>query len=146
MTASNVTLKNLRLLVIDDEDFIRRLIVRVLYDLEIDGVIEARDGIEALKFVKMAPTGFDAIICDLEMPNMNGIDFVRQLRGDANVSISRTPVLILTGHSMEGKIKEVVELGIHGFLAKPVSKGTLEKRLIDAVTSPPIDPKVLNRR
>jgi two-component system chemotaxis response regulator CheY len=145
MTAPIVDLKSLHILVIDDEDFIRRLIARVLYELEINNVIEARDGSEALTFVKQAPAGFDAIICDLEMPKMNGIEFVRQLRADADVSKSQTPILILTGHSMEGKIKEVVELGIHGFLAKPVSKGTLEKRLIDAVTSPPIDPKVLNR-
>jgi len=145
MTAPIVDLKSLRILVIDDEDFIRRLIARVLYELEINNVTEARDGGEALKFIKQSPTGFDAIICDLEMPNVNGIEFVRQLRSDDDVSKSQTPVLILTGHSMEGKIKEVVELGIHGFLAKPVSKGTLEKRLIDAVTSPPIDPKILNR-
>jgi len=145
MTAPIVDIKNLRILVIDDEDFIRRLIARVLYELEINNVTEARDGAEALKFIKQTPAGFDAIICDLEMPNMNGIEFVRNLRSDDDVSKSQTPVLILTGHSMEGKIKEVVELGIHGFLAKPVSKGTLEKRLIDAVTSPPIDPKILNR-
>jgi len=145
MTAPHYDLKNLHVLVIDDEDFIRRLIARVLYELEINDVMEARDGDEALKFVKQSKTRFDAIICDLEMPNMNGVEFVRQLRQIDDLSISRIPVLILTGHSLEKNIGDVVELGIHGFLAKPISKGVLEKRLIGAMTSPPIDPKVLNR-
>lgn len=145
MTEPAVDFRAMRVLVIDDEDFIRRLIARVLYQLGIKQVVEARDGAEALVLIKQPKTIVDVIICDLEMPKMDGIEFVRQLRSDENVTVSRTPILILTGHSVEKNIEEVVELGIHGFLAKPVSTGVLEERLISAMSSPPIDPKVLNR-
>ncbi len=62
------------------------------------------------------------IICDLEMPNVDGIEFVRRLRSDENVANSEVPVLILTEGSDEENVLKSVNVGIHGFLAKPASQ------------------------
>ncbi len=139
-------MRQLRILVIDDEPFMLKLIVRVLFELDISDVTTAENGSGGLNEVEQARKDFDLIICDLEMPTMNGFEFVAGLRKNANTSSAQVPVIILTGHSHESAIQNAVELGINGFIAKPVSKGTLEKRIIAALTSPPIDPKVLKRK
>ena len=138
-------IQKLEVLVIDDEPFIRKLISRMLYEMNVKLIAEAEDGAEGLSKIRQSRTGYDVIICDLEMPKMNGFEFVRQLRKDQTVPNPAVPVLILTGHSDEDNLQESVKLGIHGFLTKPVSKANLEKRLLGAMKSPPIDPKILER-
>ncbi len=142
---AEIDMKRLRILVIDDEPFMLKLIVRVLNELEVSEVTTAEDGSEGLNEIEQSRKDFDLIICDLEMPRMDGFEFVGNLRKSPDSASARTPVLILTGHSHEEAVQKTVELGIHGFLAKPVSKGSLEKRIIAALKSPPIDPKVLKR-
>ena len=136
-------LKNLRILVIDDEPFMRKLILRVLYELEIQNVAEAADGAEALVKVEDSMNSLDLIICDLEMPNMDGIEFVKRLREMPGFPNADIPVLIVTGHSEAESVRGAVEVGIHGYLVKPISKQTLEARIISALTSPQIDPNQL---
>ncbi len=131
----------LKVLVIDDEPFMRKLIIRVLYELEIDGVAEAADGAEALDNAQDAANDFDLIICDLEMPNMDGFEFVRRLRDMTGFPNANIPVLIVTGHSDPESVKSAVEAGIHGYLVKPISKKALEARILSAITSPLIDPE-----
>jgi DNA-binding NarL/FixJ family response regulator len=62
------------------------------------------------------------------------------------VSLPGVLVLILTGHSDEDNIQQSVKLGIHGFLTKPVSKANLEKIVMSAISSPPIYPRILERK
>jgi CheY-like chemotaxis protein len=122
-----------------------QLIVRMLNDLEISEVTTAKNGSEGLTEVEQSRKDFDLIICDLEMPMMNGFEFVDDLRKSTDTVSARTPVIILTGHSHEQAVRNAVELGIHGFLAKPLTEGALEKKIVSALTSPPIDPEVLKR-
>jgi len=138
-------INTLDILVIDDEPFIRKLIGRMLYELNVKHVVDAEDGADGLTKIRQSRYGFDVIICDLEMPNMNGFEFVRKLRSDKTLANPGVPVLILTGHSDEDNVQDSVKLGIHGFLSKPVSKTNLEKRILAAITSPPIDPKIFER-
>ena len=140
---ADIDINNLRILVIDDEPFMRKLIIRVLYELEIVRVAEAGDGAEALEKVKDAMNALDLIICDLEMPNMDGFEFVKRLREMTGFPNADIPVLIVTGHSDPESVKSAVEAGIHGYLVKPVSKQALEKRIVAALTSPEIDPERL---
>jgi len=138
-------INTLDILVIDDEPFIRKLIGRMLYELNVKHVVDAEDGADGLTKIRQSRYGFDVIICDLEMPNMNGFEFVRKLRSDKTLANPGVPVLILTGHSDEDNVQDSVKLGIHGFLSKPVSKTNLEKRILAAINSPPIDPKIFER-
>ena len=139
MTDFDIT--KLRILVIDDEPFMRQIIERVLYELGIDQVTAAEDGSKALSKFSTVHENFDLVICDLEMPNMDGFEFVRQLRAKTEIPNSNVPVLICTGHSEEESVQDAVEAGIHGYLIKPISKQNLESRTRAAMTSDGIDPK-----
>ncbi len=122
----------------------RRLIMRVLYELGVKHSIEAENGAEGLTQVNTLNGKLDLIICDIEMPVMNGLTFIERLRkGLAGKASKDIPVVILTGHSDEDNIQKAVELGIQGFLVKPISSAALEKRIITSIDAPPIDPKLL---
>ena len=137
---AKIDMKSLSVLVIDDEDFMRKLIVRVLNDIGVANVYTAGNGAEGLGSVQALGNQIDVIICDLEMPTMNGFEFVERLRGSTEQERARIPVIILTGHSDEDHVSGAVKLGINGFLVKPVARQALEDRLSSAIMSPPIDP------
>ncbi len=139
-------LKKLHLLVVDDEPFMRKLVERMLLDIGVGIVSQAENGKDALKKLKSHPSLADLIVCDLEMPEMNGFEFVERLRQFSDAKLATLPVLILTGYSDQSHLEQAVRLKIHGFLAKPVSRAALESRVIKAITSPAIDPCVLERR
>ena len=133
-------LNSLTILVIDDEPFIRKLIGRMLSQLGVKDVIEAEDGADGLEQIRQSRKNIDLVICDMQMPNIDGFEFVRQLRAAKHLPHPDMPVLILTGHSDADNLHDAVNLGIQGFLTKPVSKINLEKRITSALTSPTIDP------
>jgi two-component system, chemotaxis family, chemotaxis protein CheY len=134
---------DLSVLVIDDEAFMRQLISRVLNDIGIFGVGLARNGEDGLEKVHEIGDRLDIILCDLQMPEMDGFEFVRRLRSSKTVFDPDIPVLIVTGHSDQKHISEAVQTGINGFLVKPISKANLESRLKSALKGKKIDPKVL---
>jgi two-component system, chemotaxis family, chemotaxis protein CheY len=139
--STEVDIPSLRILVIEDEAFMRRLVMRVLYELGAKHTYEAENGSDGLSQVKTLAGKLDLVICDLEMPVLNGLKFIEGLRkGVACKESSDVPVIILTGHSDEENIQKAVQLGIQGFLVKPISSLALEKRIKSAVGSSIIDP------
>lgn len=142
---AKIDMTSIKVLVIDDEDFMCKLIVRVLHEIGVQDVVTASNGAEGLGSVSALGDKIDAIICDLEMPTMNGFDFVEKLRALPDPAKARIPIVILTGHSDESHVVAAVERGINGFLVKPVAKGALEDRLSAAIMSPPIDPGRLKK-
>jgi two-component system, chemotaxis family, chemotaxis protein CheY len=138
-------LPSLRILVIEDETFMRRLILRVLNELGIKLIEEAENGAEGLTQINKSAGRLDLIICDLEMPIMNGLKFIENLRqGKAGDGTKDIPVIILTGHSDEDNIQTAVQLGIQGFLVKPISSAALEKRIKSSVGASVINPALLS--
>jgi two-component system chemotaxis response regulator CheY len=137
--------KKLQILVVDDEPFMRKLIERMLLDIGYGLVNQAQNGMDALKKLHNQPKLADLIICDLEMPEMNGFEFVENLRKLSDPKLANLPVLILTGYSDQSHIEQAVRLKIHGFLAKPVSRAALESRVSKALSSPAIDPKLFEK-
>jgi len=137
-------LNQARVLLVDDEQFIRQLVGRLLRDLGIEEVITADDGVDAVQKLQTHSGRIDLVILDLEMPNMNGFQVVQAIRdGKAGVNVD-LPVLILTGHGQEEAVKLAVNLGIHGFMVKPMSKDALEKGIKTALSGSLIDPAKLN--
>jgi two-component system chemotaxis response regulator CheY len=130
----------IQILVVEDEKFMRQLVCRVLSDLGYRRVVEAEDGQQGLKILATAREGIDLIILDIEMPVVSGLEFLRLVRTNPASPNRNVPVIMLTGHSDLESLKETAKLGIHGFLAKPVSKASLEKQIKRALSSPPIDP------
>lgn len=120
-------------LVIEDELFMRNLIIRLLQELGFETSTPAEDGAAAMQILESTGAYFDVIILDLDMPLIDGFDFIRMLRGSNQVSDNDIPVVVVTGNSEGRNLTKAVELGIHGFLVKPVSKKTLSARLTRAL-------------
>ena len=133
---NEVDKEGMKILVIDDEVFMRQLIVRVLEDLEFEDIVEAANGVEGLEKVMELGHNLDLVICDLEMPEMDGFTFVRLLRALPESSHPGVPVLIVSGHSEEENVRAITELGVNGFLVKPVTSRDLAERIPAAVLSP----------
>lgn len=136
-----VDLRHVVVLVVEDDSFMRQLIARSLTEIGVADVILAengKDGLEKLQFNTV-----DMIFCDIKMPIMDGIEFLTTVRNHKTPRFRHTPVVILTGHGDQEKVKETVSLGIHGFLVKPFSKKALESRMVAAMTRAPISPETL---
>ena len=100
------------ILVVDDEGSVRRFALRVL-EKEGYQVVEARDGVEAVELIKQGRQ-FDAVVSDIVMPRMNGVELMQALTTDA----PDVPVILMSGYATQS----LAELGINavcGILPKP---------------------------
>lgn len=102
------------ILTVDDTASMRQMISFTLNDAGYE-VAEAADGVEALEAAKKSK--FDAMLVDINMPNMDGITLLRELR--AMPEYKFTPILMLTTESQESKRKEGKEAGATGWIVKP---------------------------
>lgn len=102
-----------RLLIVDDEDGIRENLSILLED-EAEVIMTAKDGQDALEiYEKKKP--FDCIICDINMPRMNGIEFIKAVREkEDNVT-----VIFFTAYGTKGLMFEAVKYGAFDFISKP---------------------------
>ncbi|CAO3450430.1 Chemotaxis regulator - transmits chemoreceptor signals to flagellar motor components CheY [Azospirillum argentinense] len=125
----NRSINDLRVLLIEDDDFTRRLMSRLLQDLKVRQVWEASDGVSALAILRDHPDKVDIAICDLEMPRMSGLDLLHALRTATGNPLADLPVIVLTAHREADTVKRAIAYGISGYLVKPVSKADLVKRL-----------------
>ena len=102
------------ILIADDSASMRNMVTATLESAG-HSVVSAEDGKQALAAAKVK--GFDAVITDLNMPNMNGIELVRELRGLPTYKY--TPILLLTTESGSDKKMEGKQAGATGWLVKP---------------------------
>ncbi len=133
-------LPGIKVLVIDDETFMRTLLLRALATIGIKDVVMAINGSDGLANVKKLERKLDLILCDLDMPRMNGFEFVHRLREIPDPALANLPVVIITGNSQVESVRSAVELGISGFLVKPITSKALEERIKKALSSPMIGP------
>ncbi len=123
-------------MVVEDVPSMRQLLVRLLQEIGFSQVISSEDGADALKRIESATQNIDIVICDIEMPIINGLEFVQMMRRNTDSMIAKIPVIVVTGHSEERNLFDAVHAGIHGFIVKPVSRRTLEGRLRYAFNNP----------
>jgi two-component system chemotaxis response regulator CheY len=115
----------MRFLVVDDSSTMRRIITNTLNKIGQHDVIEASNGREGLE--KLATTDVDLIITDWNMPEMNGIDFIRALR--ASASLKETPVLMVTTNAAKDDIVEALRAGVNSYIVKPFSPDTFKEKI-----------------
>ena len=109
-----------RSLVVDDSAAIRQLITIALEDAGIN-VVSAGNGREAL--AKLGATKFDLIITDLNMPEMDGIELIREVRGIPDYRFA--PIIMLTTEAQDEKKKQGKAAGATGWIVKPFSSEQL---------------------
>lgn len=127
------SLTGLSVLIVDDNQNMRRLLHTLLRAMRIDKIRDVASGQEALAMLHDFKA--DVVITDLAMKPLNGIDFVRVLRSDPKSPAPKVPVLMLTGYCEEAIVVKARKAGVNDFVAKPVSAKMLAdriSRLIDA--------------
>jgi two-component system chemotaxis response regulator CheY len=116
---------NLKFLVVDDFSTMRRIVRNLLKELGFTNVDEAEDGIAAL--AKLRSTSFDFVVSDWNMPNMTGIELLRQIRSDNQ--LKHLPVLMVTAEAKKENIIEAAQAGASGYVVKPFTAATLDEKL-----------------
>src|SRR5271165_2318069 len=116
----------IRILVVDDESAIRRALRFPLLELGFQ-VAEASRGEEALQLLRAG--AHDAVLLDLNMPGIGGIETLRRIRSFA----PRLPILILTVRDQEEEKVEALDLGADDYVTKPFSTRELIARIRAAV-------------
>jgi two-component system chemotaxis response regulator CheY len=118
--------KNLKILVVDDFPTMRRIIRNLLKELGFENVDEAEDGAMALEKLRSA-TNFQFVVSDWNMPNVDGLDMLKQMRADA--ALKNLPVLMVTAEAKKENIIAAAQAGANGYVVKPFTAATLEEKL-----------------
>jgi len=115
-----------KILVVEDNDFVRMQIVRYLHDASYD-VVEASDGEEALG---LTDDSIDIAIVDVRMEPIDGFEYLRALRGRE----LKTPVILVTGDQNPDLLSESQKWGVAAVLIKPVQKDRLIKMVARTIS------------
>ncbi len=124
-TSSADLMASARVLVVDDSKMIRMGILRALRQLGLVQIEEASNGREALS--RIDKDNFDLMLLDIEMPEMNGMQVLQEMR--ANDSIRHLPVIVISGGVDSEDAVQCIELGAEDYLPKPFSPVLLRARL-----------------
>ena len=117
--------KNLKFLVVDDFSTMRRIVRNLLKELGFSNVEEAEDGAVALQMLRGG--GFNFVIADWNMPNMDGLTMLQNIRSDD--ALKRIPVLMVTAEAKKENIVAAAQAGASGYVVKPFTAATLDEKL-----------------
>ena len=115
----------MRALVIDDSRTIRVILCKWLKDTGID-VLEAGNGKQGLEQMKLHP-GIELILVDWNMPEMNGLDFIKAVR--AQKQFDRVRILMVTSETETEQVTKALKAGANEYLMKPFSREILIAKL-----------------
>ncbi|MBZ5706025.1 MAG: response regulator [Acidobacteriia bacterium] len=117
-----------RALIVDDSSVMRKIVERSLRQAGIDlvEVREAGNGAEALGALRDGPV--DLILCDINMPVMDGLEFVRQLQGVENAR--GVPVVMITTEGSESHVVQALSCGARGYIRKPFTPDQVKEHVI----------------
>ena len=113
-------------LVVDDSRTIRTIIKRILIDLGFQ-VCEAGNGVEALKVMEAEKNQIDLVLADWNMPEMNGLDLLKQLRQDPELASLK--VIMVTTETELDNMVSALEAGANEYVKKPITKDILTEKL-----------------
>ena len=119
-------LAGLRVLLVEDNPVNRRFAQVLLQKLGCT-VMEARDGREGLKL--HADGVFDIVLCDIQMPVMDGYQFAREVRNREQRGATHVPILALTANALKGDREQCLEAGMDDYLPKPVDSQKLQSKI-----------------
>jgi len=137
---SEIDFSSLTVLVIEDEPSLNELLDLFLQNIGFEKTTKSFNGLDALEQLRVGGVKPDIILCDLKMPEMDGMEFLSIIRSDPGLALKETPVLVLTGNKEDKSINEAIAIGIHGYLVKPVMLEDLHKNISQALTSPMMNP------
>ena len=115
-------------LIVDDSSVMRKIVERSLRQagLGLGQVLEAGNGAEALATVQKNKV--DLILCDINMPVMDGLEFVKQLSGVDNAK--GVPVVMITTEGSEGHVVQALSAGARGYIRKPFTPEQVKEHVL----------------
>jgi two-component system chemotaxis response regulator CheY len=118
-----------QLMIVDDSPAMREFISRVitLSGLDVGGCVQASNGEEALALLRA--NWIDIILTDINMPVMNGEEFLRHVKEDE--ILRSIPVMVVSTDGSEHRVQRMMELGAKGYVQKPFSPEELRKSMED---------------
>lgn len=128
-------MNKIRALIVDDSAVMRKIVERSLRQAGLDlvQVLEAGNGAEALGLMK--DNQVDLILCDINMPVMDGLEFVRQLRSVE--SAKGTAIVMITTEGSESHVVEALSNGARGYIRKPFTPDQVKEHVIPVLEAKP---------
>ena len=119
----------MRVLIVDDSALMRRIVGKALREagLELEEVVEAGNGAEGIAALEKYPNWFDLILCDVHMPTLDGVGFLRER---AARGLATTPVLMVTADASDPLVERAMAEGARGFIAKPFSAEQIRDQVL----------------
>lgn len=116
---------NTKFLVVDDFSTMRRIVKNLLKELGYTNVDEAEDGAMGLSMLQSG--GYDFVVSDWNMPNMDGLTMLQHIRADPK--LAALPVLMVTAEAKKENIIAAAQAGASGYVVKPFTAATLDEKL-----------------
>jgi two-component system chemotaxis response regulator CheY len=116
---------DLKFLVVDDSITMRRIIMNILKTIGYTDVVQAEDGQDA--YSKLYAENPNFIITDWNMPNVSGLEFVRNVRNDEKYGA--IPILMVTTRGMKEDIIEALRAKVNSYIVKPFSPQTVKEKI-----------------
>jgi two-component system, chemotaxis family, chemotaxis protein CheY len=121
-------MSEIRALIVDDSSVMRKIVERALRQAGLDSLVvhEAASGVEGLEVLRERQV--DLILSDINMPSMDGLEFLRQL--NAQNLAPGVPVVMITTESSEEHVKQAIEAGARGYIRKPFTAEQVKERVL----------------
>jgi CheY-like chemotaxis protein len=124
-------IKRARIVVIEDEKIMSAFILATLRRIGILDLFAFENGASALK--ELATLKPDLVLTDVHMQPMGGVELVREMRASSDPTVSNVPVIFLSADSTPTTIKEILPLGVAGYLVKPPNMNALASKIEQAL-------------
>ncbi|MGQ9569274.1 MAG: chemotaxis response regulator CheY [Thermodesulfovibrionales bacterium] len=115
----------IKILVVDDFPTMRRIVKNILKQLGFENIEEAEDGAHA--YSKLKSGGFGFVISDWNMPNMDGLSFLKSVRSDPE--LKDIPFLMVTAEAEKDKVIEAIKSGVSNYIVKPFTAEILKEKM-----------------
>jgi CheY-like chemotaxis protein len=126
--------ERLKVLVVDDNQHMRKLVVTILQAFGVSQITEAADGERAWALVREHNP--DVIVLDWMMEGMSGLEVVKLVRTSSQSPNPFVPIIMLTGYAQLDHVRQARDAGVNEFLAKPVSVKAVMTRLVAVIENP----------
>jgi two-component system chemotaxis response regulator CheY len=123
---------DIRVLIVDDSSVMRKIVERSLRqaNIKLAEVVEAGNGMEALAVLQQKKV--DLILCDINMPVMDGLEFVKSLSNVKNAK--GVPVVMITTEGNEGYVVQALSSGARGYIRKPFTSDQVKDHILPVLT------------
>ncbi len=121
-----------KILVVEDDEFTRKIILRVLQDFGYTSIHDVESAPAAIRLFETHT--FDLILTDINMPGMSGLKFIQMIRAGKTLAKPETRIVVLTGFSQTEILGTALALDVNGFLVKPVIPAVVEEKLAQAMS------------